>query len=117
IQRADSLHALWYEVTYRLSVAYENGETDLIDRIYAYADWCLWSQCRDISSAAAVGFYAQISSDPLMRADIPNRFSLAQFESLKVLFAYLLDEKDFAELEAKVREADKSRDECKRHEE
>ncbi len=110
IQQADSPTALWIDVADRCHVAYENGEADLIDRIYAFADWCLASSNVDVASATAIGFYEHLTLDPLMRADIPRRFSHAQFHELKSLFAYHLDEKRFADLEDKVREADKTRD-------
>jgi hypothetical protein len=104
IAAADSIMALWIEITGAFEKAYrEPRNEDLIARIYAYATWC-WhaprhgDAGRDPSTAATVAFLEHIPAIPAAREDMPRWFTFDEITASKSIFVYSIGEIAFKDL-------------------
>jgi len=93
----DNPHALWIDLFYLLTRAYEEptSNDDLIGRIYDYAAWCfeqpqLDDAETDLSSATAVGLIEDIPLDRKVSDDLYRWMSAESFEGFESLFRYHL---------------------------
>jgi hypothetical protein len=105
IESADSVMALWVELSVDFHRAYEQKPPNesLIARIYAYADWCVKAPRdpdagRDPLSAVAVCFYEHIPTHKNARDDMPRWFRSEDVEFARATFSYSLEPDDFEEL-------------------
>ena len=105
IAAAPSVMYMWNELWWPFRDAYERQprDEDFIRRVYAYADWCERApRTRDAGTdpptAVAVAFYENLPTHPAVREDMPRWFTPEQIAISKGIFAYFMDEKQFAEL-------------------
>ena len=104
ISNANSPIALWNQLSFELTRAYEQKPIDekRVAAIYDYAYWCLTHPRNDdLNSAVCVCFYEDLPTHPLVRRDLARWLSSEDFDGLQSIFAYHLDKK---EQEAFVRE-------------
>src|SRR5688500_2281147 len=97
IAAADSVMALWTELSIDFKQAYERKPRNdsLIARIYSYADWCVTAPRgadarHDPLSAVAACFYEHIPRHDLARHDMPRWFLAKDVEFARRTFSYLL---------------------------
>jgi hypothetical protein len=108
IERAASIHQLWFDLLGDCEHAYKSvpQNTDLIDRIFRFAEWCFNpKQNRSLREAVAVSFYEHLADFGPARRDLPNRINQEQFEELLPAFATVLEERPLAEFQAEFRAA------------
>lgn len=105
ITSADSVMALWSDVTHAFERAYRADPPDesLIGRIYGYADWCVDAPRgddagRDPLSAVIVSFYEEIPTIKPARDDMPRWFKLSEVADNRTVFAYRIGDTGFDEL-------------------
>ena len=98
----------WIDIEFACEDAYRDQNAEFIDRVFAYARWCLNSRSIDTRTAVALCFYEHLPEDPRARADMPNRLSLSEFEKLRDLFQYQLKD-DFPAFEKEFRAEIKAR--------
>jgi hypothetical protein len=55
-----TVYSLWRDLLWLWRDAHRNGNDELLDRIYAYADWCYRQRAEDLWNSTAVSFYEHI---------------------------------------------------------
>lgn len=95
---------LWVGLFTPFERAYEKAppDFDLIERIYAYADWCLFEEQEDgidvghhLATAVCIGFWENIPTAPLPRADMPYWFWCEEVVRNRHFFSYHLEPHEF----------------------
>lgn len=97
IAAADNPYGVWIELRYQMNRAYEREPVDdgSIAAIYGYGSWCLTgTRNAELATAAIVCFYEHLPTDPLIRADVGRWLSVDDFNGLKNVFGYHLNERE-----------------------
>lgn len=103
ISVAENPHSLWIELWLQMEDVYaqETLNDSLVERLYAYASWCLWQPHNDLLRTAVVTcFYEHLPTHPRIRKDVARWLSEDEFTSLRPAFGYHLSKrevKDFAQ--------------------
>jgi hypothetical protein len=102
IDSAHEIMAFWIEAQSTFRRAYEQDPRDesLIERTYAFADWCANARRgpdagHDPSTAIVVAFYEDIPTIPAARDDMPRWFTYSEVAESKAIFSYHLTDNDF----------------------
>jgi hypothetical protein len=113
VESAPTPMYLWIELR---TVCGRLLETEPIDRaavaaIFAYARRCLEWPSQDIQTAVALGFYEHVLTDAPIRRHLHEWMTRDEFDGLKQVFAYHVDEDDLRRfsLEFYERSAGRSR--------
>jgi hypothetical protein len=83
-----SVYQLFFDLQPIVVDAYKANHTDLLKRIYEFAEWC-WNQKRPsvgLHEAAVVAFYEHLIDAPETRAFIPHSLNKEIFEGMRELF-------------------------------
>ncbi|MEI8194996.1 MAG: hypothetical protein WCI73_03710 [Phycisphaerae bacterium] len=113
VAAADNLMALWIELHNQFNTAYrEPRNEDLISRIYAYADWCLYAppqndSAHDPGMAVNLAFFEHIPTNRAAREDMPRWFTYKEVAACPDIFSYFLDEQAFSDLLAYMKKHQK----------
>jgi hypothetical protein len=100
----DTPYLLWFELRDQFQKAYETPiNTDLIQRIYKYADWCCEQPQGetaedDLATCVAVSFYEHIPESERAIEDMPIWFTLEDVMAMKDIFSYIVGEDGFARI-------------------
>lgn len=101
-KRFDNPHSLWIESNWLFDKAWEADPPNrsLIDRIYAFSDWCVAqpegkTAEDDLVTVVCVCFLEHIPTIPAALRDMPNRFTWDEVETSRYYFSYLVGEKGF----------------------
>jgi hypothetical protein len=61
VQRPDfSIYMVFFELLPMVREAHQEGDAEMLRRIYGYAEWCLEQKAKDLWNAAAVAFYEHL---------------------------------------------------------
>jgi hypothetical protein len=75
----------------RAAYAADPPNTDLIERVYAFAEWCFApKQNPNLRNAAAVSFYEHVPDFGPARRDLARRFTPAMWRELQPLLYRML---------------------------
>jgi hypothetical protein len=108
--------ALWIELLMACEDAYAVDESeDRLQRFYDYARWCWQSEDADTRGAVACAFYEHLPLKPVMRADMPRRFTPEQFADLHEVFRYHLSPSEAGTLEREFLEGRERFERDERH--
>ncbi|PYK01140.1 MAG: hypothetical protein DME23_04740 [Verrucomicrobia bacterium] len=107
IEAVDNPMALWIDLSCACEDAYKKQDEDLIRRFYDFARWCWKSPSADVRTAVACGFYEHLPMRPVIRRDMPRRFTRGAFIELREVFRYHLSPEDAAAFEREFFEAEK----------
>jgi hypothetical protein len=92
IEESESTGMLWVDLRYAFIKAHSDPlDQELIGQVYDYAWWCVNSPDPDTSTAAALGFYEHLPTEPGVRAQIARWLSAAQFNDMGETFRHHLD--------------------------
>ncbi len=97
IAAVDNPYGLWIELRFEMNRVYEREPVDdaLLASIYGYGSWCLAeAHNAALATAALVCFYEHLPTDPPIRADVGRWLSAEDFNGLRNIFGYHLNEKD-----------------------
>ena len=95
---AFSIYDLLGDLLLDLQTAYNDGDSERIDRIWGFAGWCFdRKRHRSVRNAVAVSFYEHISHFGPAARDMPNRVSLDVFRELLPAFRVTLDDREYDE--------------------
>lgn len=104
IKEAETPMALWVQIIFYFDEAYEEpGNEDLIRRIYAYADWCIYQDAGEtaeehLPTCVVVCFWEHIPTFKPARDDIPRWISFDDLMLNEHIFKHSLSDEEFAEL-------------------
>jgi len=105
IAEADNVMALWIELRYEFENAYRQDPPDekTIAAIYSYADCCLRAPrgpdaAHDPSTAVTISFHEEIPTIPAARDDMPRWFTYPEVANNRVVFGYLIDDRELESL-------------------
>lgn len=110
IAAAETIMSLWIELLLKFEDAYRDPKNDdLIARIYSFADWCFAAPRNDDAghdpaTVVLVNFYEHIPQSKAAREDMPRWFSYDQVAGSRSVFAYLIDDKEFEDLLAYMKQ-------------
>ncbi|MBY0011677.1 DUF7674 family protein [Paenibacillus typhae] len=90
--KEDTIYTLMVQLRSRVEDAHLKKDTDELNRIYAYVEWCFHQRkrCFDLCNAAAVGFYEHLIEGEITRLAIPYRVPPDIFEQVQSLFEWML---------------------------
>lgn len=94
LNQSRSIMDVWFTLQEDLEGAYKATppNADLIDRIWAFADWCFASsRHRTVRNAVAVAFYEHIPHFGPSRRELPRRLPRAAFLELLPAFRTTLE--------------------------
>jgi hypothetical protein len=95
---AFSIYDLLGDLLFDLQAAYKDGESERIDRVWAFAGWCFEPRRHSsVRNAVAVSFYEHIPHFGPAARDMPNRVSLDVFRELLPAFRVTLDDQAYDE--------------------
>ncbi|AIQ50690.1 DUF7674 family protein [Paenibacillus sp. FSL R7-0331] len=91
--KEDTIYTLMVQLRSRVKDAHLKKDTDELDKIYGYVEWCFnqRKRCFDLCNAAAVGFYEHLVEEEITRHAIPYRVKLEIFEQVQPLFEWMLE--------------------------
>jgi len=92
-----NVYLLWLELRPMWVDAHTDGNDEMLDRIYGYADWCSQQRDKDLWNSTAVCFYEHILDDGGWETVLP-RLSDATIVDVWGLWEYFLSEADLAAL-------------------
>ncbi|MES2463437.1 MAG: hypothetical protein V4671_22920 [Armatimonadota bacterium] len=105
---------LWLTLADAFERAYdEPRDESLIQRIYAFADWCLVQKRekdadQDLPSCVAVCFYEHIPTRKASREDMPRWFTWQEVAGMRSIFGYHLADDEFDQLRRLFADSDES---------
>jgi hypothetical protein len=67
-----TVYTLWFELLDLWRNAHRNGNDEMLDRIYRYADWCSQQRAYDLWNSTAVCFYEHILDDGSWETVLPR---------------------------------------------
>ena len=56
----NSIYTVFFELLPRVREAHQEGDAEMLRRIYGFAEWCLEQKAKDIWNAAGVAFYEHL---------------------------------------------------------
>jgi len=80
--------------------AHQENKTDLLNRIYQFAEWC-WKQERgapDIYNAVAVAFYEHLVDEEASRKAIPYWLKPRIFQDVLPLLKHRINNEEYQDL-------------------
>lgn len=91
--KEDTIYTLMVQLRSRVEDAHLKKDTDELDNIYGYVEWCFnqRKRCFDLCNAAAVGFYEHLVEAENTRLAIPYRVSPDIFGQVQSLFEWMLE--------------------------
>jgi hypothetical protein len=99
-----SPYAVWFEVLPRAREAHREGDTELLRRIYGYAEWSL-RQSGELRNAAGVTFYEHLFDEPWMRPLVVPWLSRSVIEEVRQLWEARLAPAEMREVEKLIKTA------------
>lgn len=99
--KCDTPYLLWFQLRDVFHEAYEAPKnTDLIQRIYDYAWWCIDQPQEenledDLTTCISVAFFEHISQTEAALEDMPNWFTREDVTRMKYIFSYMVSEEGF----------------------
>lgn len=95
-----SIYQLFFDLLPMAQEAHSSGDTDLLKRIYQFAEWC-WKQRRrsqDIHNAVAVAFYEHLVDSRVTCEAIPYWLKPEVFKEMLGLFEVRMAPDDYRAL-------------------
>ena len=98
-EQADTtIYQVFFEVLPRVRDAHARNDTQELQRIYDFAQWCFHQKADDLQNAAAVAFYEHLVDDQLTLSQIPRWLQPNVFNDCKSLFEARLESEQFRDL-------------------
>lgn len=98
-ERSDtSIYQVFFELLTRVREAHVRNDTEELQRIYDFAQWCLHQKTKDLRNAAGVAFYEHLVDEPVTLSQIPRWLQPEVFEGCKRLFEARMELGQFKEL-------------------
>ena len=61
VQRRDfSVYSVFFDLLPRVREAHQSGDTEMLRRIYGFAEWCFEQRAKDLWNSAGVAFYEHL---------------------------------------------------------
>src|SRR5215831_14309238 len=76
-------YTVFMELLGLLRPAHQENNTLLLQKIYAYAEWCTLQKAKDLWNAAGVGFYEHLGDHPITLENIPQWVKPEIYEQVK----------------------------------
>jgi hypothetical protein len=95
-----SIYQLFFDLLPIAQEAHNNQDTETLEKIYYYAEWC-WKQknrAADVYNAVAVAFYEHLIDHRSSRKDIPQWIKPEIFNDIRVLFEQRLTADEYQKL-------------------
>ena len=103
-----SANALWFALLPLAREAHQEGDDDLLRRIYDFAEWC-FRQRGDLSNAVAVSFYEHLFDARWMRPLVVPWLTPQIIRDVRPLWQARLSSDDLREVDELLRRAADSR--------
>jgi hypothetical protein len=97
-QSETTLYTVFFELLPRVRDAHVRNDTEELQRIYGYAEWCSRQRGYDLGNAAGVAFYEHLVDSQVTFRQIPRWLPPDIFEAVKSLFQMRLTEGRYEEL-------------------
>jgi hypothetical protein len=88
-----NVYSLWFELFPLWRDAHTNGNDEILDRIYGYADWCFRQRAEDLWNSTAVCFYEHVLDHGSWETVLP-RLSDELIRDVWGLWEYFMSEAD-----------------------
>jgi hypothetical protein len=104
IETAENPMSLWFEIVYAFDEAYVDPKNDdFIERVYGYADWCLFQPQGETAeehfpTCVAICFWEHIPTNNAARDDMPRWISYEDLILNEHFFKYSLSDQEFDDL-------------------
>jgi len=100
-QRPDAtIYTLFFELLPRCVEAHQNDDLFELEKIYAFAEWCMEQKAKDIWNAAAVSFYEHLPDHPRTLRDMAHWVTPQIFAQVESLLQWRMTPSAFEKLKA-----------------
>ena len=99
VQRPDfSISMVFFDLLPRVRVAHQDGDPEMLRRIYGFAEWCFEQKAKDLWNAAGVAFYEHLfDSHRSLWPEFVRRLSPRVVEGCMGVWGWRLSEEELAE--------------------
>jgi hypothetical protein len=100
VQRPDfSIYMVFFDLLPRVREAHKDGDTETLQRVYGFAEWCIKQKAKDLWNAAGVAFYEHLfDSHRSLWPEFVRWLSPRVVEDCWGLWEWRLSEEELAEV-------------------
>src|SRR5690242_11221551 len=90
---------VFFDLLPRVRIAHQNGDVEMLRRIYGFAEWCFEQKAKDMWNAARVAFYEHLFDDhPSLWAEVVQWLSPQVIKGCSGLWEWRPAEGELAEV-------------------
>jgi hypothetical protein len=94
-----SIYEVFGYMLSELPAAHQHNNTELLKKIYAFAEWCHHQKAKDLWNAAGVAFYEHLGDRPETLEAIPHWVKPAIYIQIKPLLEARLSDENIRQLD------------------
>lgn len=99
VQPDYSVYMLFFDLLPVLRAAHEDGEFDILRKIYGFSEWCFGQKTGDLMNAAGVAFYEHLFDEKRLWAKVVPWLSPRVIGECRALWKFRLPPEDFDAIE------------------
>lgn len=98
--KKDTIYTLFFILLPRVRQAHEENNIEELQKIYDFAEWCMYQKAKDLWNAAGVAFYEHLADEKITLEAIPQWIKPGIFERIQCLFQARMNPNEYQELVA-----------------